>query len=147
MQTRSYVGDLVAEKNLLTDPRIEDLAIINLGELEMLEGLAEHGYGVVALLRGWKRSALRNVAFRNYLISEVEDHEEFRTRETRARIGAVLEDLDVRLITRDPEGQAARRRAGSEDAKVPSGFPGITPAEDADTDEGEEARDAESTIS
>jgi hypothetical protein len=147
VQTRSYVGDIVAEKNLPTDPRIEDLAIINLGELEMLEGLAEHGYGVVALLRGWKRSALRNVAFRNYLISEVEDHEEFRTRETRARIGAVLEDLDVRLITRDPEGQAARRRAGSEDAKVPSDFPGITPAEDADTDEGEEARDAESTIS
>lgn len=35
---RSYVGDLVAEKNLLPDPRIEDLAIINLGELEMLEG-------------------------------------------------------------------------------------------------------------
>jgi hypothetical protein len=67
VQTRSYVGDLVAEKNLLTDPRFEDLAIINLGELEMLEGLAEHGYGVVALLRGWKRSALRNVAFRNYL--------------------------------------------------------------------------------
>lgn len=101
--TRSYVGDLIAEKDLLSDPRVEELAIIDLGELEMLEGLAEHGYGVVALLRDWKRSTLRNVSLRNYLTSEVRDHAEFsRSRKMRARVDAAFEDLQVRLITRDP---------------------------------------------
>lgn len=66
--TMLYVREALAGKGLLTDPRVEDLCIIDMSELEILEGLAEKGKNPSDVLRQWKASGIANVSLRNHVL-------------------------------------------------------------------------------
>lgn len=66
--TMKFVSERLVESGLFKDPRIHDLCIIDLGELEMLEGLAERGHNPVDVLRRWKESGISKVALRNFVL-------------------------------------------------------------------------------
>ena len=68
--SRTHVDDLLAQEGLLQDPAVDPLCIINMAELEMLEGLAEAGRSPDKLLSAWKHSGLRSVSFWNFVIRE-----------------------------------------------------------------------------
>lgn len=66
-----YIGRRLEEENLLQDQRLGKLCIIDISELELLEGLHETGGPPMHLvLRSWKESDLANVSLKNYLVSE-----------------------------------------------------------------------------
>ncbi len=44
------------------------LAIIDLGDLESLEGLAQQGHSILEILSGWKHSDIAELSLRNYLL-------------------------------------------------------------------------------
>lgn len=66
--TIEYIRGLLHEEGLFEDPRIGPLSIIDLGELEMLEGLSERGESLPDLLRQYHDSSLARMPLRNYLI-------------------------------------------------------------------------------
>jgi hypothetical protein len=67
--TMAYVRDELARHNLLQDPRVMALAIIDIEELEMLEGLAENvGMTPAEVLREWRESSLGEWPLGYYLI-------------------------------------------------------------------------------
>jgi hypothetical protein len=70
--SRSHVDNLLVDKGLLQDPVIDPLCILNLGELEMIESLHEAGRSPGELLARWRRSGLRNVSFRNFVLRQVD---------------------------------------------------------------------------
>jgi hypothetical protein len=55
---------------LLRDPRIDPLCIIDLADLEVLEGLAERGPSPVEVLRQWKDSSLAAMPLRNAVLAK-----------------------------------------------------------------------------
>lgn len=67
--TVAYVSELMAAEQLLQDPRVETLAIIDLGELETLEALAEHGKTPVEVIVAWKSSGIAQLPLRNYILA------------------------------------------------------------------------------
>lgn len=70
--TSMYVADHVTREGLFRDARIAPLAIIDIPEVEMLEGLQEHrGWTTAELLREWKGSGLATVSFRNFLMKKL----------------------------------------------------------------------------
>ncbi len=66
--TIEFIRGLLHEEGLFEDPRIGPLSIIDLGELEMLEGLSERGESLPDLLRHYHDSSLARMPLRNYLI-------------------------------------------------------------------------------
>ena len=80
------------------DARLEPLAVIDIGELEMLEGLVENrGIGLVDALEGWKKSAIPNWSLRNYLIAQYgADWDQFRP----SRMGSSFDALAKSVIPR-----------------------------------------------
>lgn len=66
--TAAYIKERLGEENLLEDPRVDPIAIIYLGELEILEGLSEIGKIPSQLLRDWQSSELAETSFKNYVI-------------------------------------------------------------------------------
>lgn len=67
-----YLAELLPSDPWSLDARYEPLCVIDLAELEHLEGLAErHGQSVVELLVGWKQSPYASSPLRNYLIVAV----------------------------------------------------------------------------
>ena len=65
-----YLREQLVHEGLLTDPGVEDLAVIDLGELEMLEGLqANKGGTPVEVIRDWKSSPLARIELNNFLIT------------------------------------------------------------------------------
>ena len=66
--TTAYVHEWLNTEGLLDDPRVDSLSIVDLGELEMLEGLADRGQTPVAVLRQWKESRLAEVSLRNFVV-------------------------------------------------------------------------------
>lgn len=70
--SRGYVEDVLQEKGWLQDPAIGSLCILDLMEVEMLESLHEQGKNPGWLLSRWKRSGLKDVAFKNFVVTEVD---------------------------------------------------------------------------
>lgn len=66
--SRGHVGDLLRGEGLLQNHAIEPLCILDLGDLEMLEGLHEAGSSPGEVLARWKRSGLSDVPFRNFVM-------------------------------------------------------------------------------
>lgn len=97
--------DYCKEEALLSDGRIRTLAVIDLGEVAMLEGLGESGYSPVDLLARWQRSNIRNISFRNWLLTEFGQTLLYRTLESQDRIKSTLDDFQSRLgVPPDVEG-------------------------------------------
>lgn len=106
----TMIDDHIKEHDLLryADPRIRPLSVIDLGEVEMLEGLvATRGCGITDLLDGWHNSGIANMSLRNYLLATFSDHEHaFRAPRLRERADAAVEEMMRRL------GQAQSRDDG-----------------------------------
>jgi hypothetical protein len=66
--TMIYVAEFLTAKGWLADPRIDELCIIDLSELEMLEGLAQFGGSPTEVLREWKASGIANMSLRNFIL-------------------------------------------------------------------------------
>lgn len=67
--TMAYIREELERLGILQDPRVMPLAIIDMDELEMLEGLAERGTNPVDVLRAWRESALGEWPFSLYVIN------------------------------------------------------------------------------
>jgi hypothetical protein len=96
--SRSYAEKRVEKKGLLQNERIEKLGIVNLGEVEMLEALAQTNHHLARIVADWKHSDLRNVALRNYLIEHY-DQGTLRARRIQGRIEEVMDALAARVRT------------------------------------------------
>jgi len=70
--SRGHVGDVLAEKGWLEEPTIEPLCVLDLTEAEILESLHETHRNLAEILARWKRSGLRNVGFKNFVLREVD---------------------------------------------------------------------------
>ncbi len=93
-----YVTQKLATAGLFQHPRIYPLAIIDVRELEMLVGLAEHGHSIVGELLTWLSSPHRAMFLRNDLIRRhgAESGSIFRPRRLRSefdRLTSVMADL------------------------------------------------------
>ena len=67
--TTEYVAVELKKRNLLTDPRFLPVAIVDLGELEMLEGLRDNAHvSIIDALRGWQTGPGWRFSLRNHLL-------------------------------------------------------------------------------
>lgn len=67
--TRQYIEEKLSAEKLFEHPLVQTLSIIDLGDIEALEALAEKGLTPVDVLDGWQASGLHAVPFRNYLLT------------------------------------------------------------------------------
>ncbi|MEQ1873939.1 MAG: hypothetical protein ABL953_09445 [Ilumatobacteraceae bacterium] len=65
-----YVVDRLAKLELLNDPRIAPLCILDPEDVDHLEGLAERGHSIGRVLIGWKLSDLALLPLNNHLLRE-----------------------------------------------------------------------------
>lgn len=94
--TDSYIREELEAEGLFGDGRCETLAIVDIGELEMLEGLAERGASIPALLRRWKASPIASMPLRNYVIRYMGNGPCFRP----SRMDAPVDDLFDEIVSR-----------------------------------------------
>jgi hypothetical protein len=69
--SRGYVSEVIAQEGWLKHDAIEPLCILDLPEVEILERLRETGKTPGWLLARWKRSGLRDVGFKDFIVKEV----------------------------------------------------------------------------
>lgn len=62
-----YVESRLAAQGLLTDPRIQPLCIVDLEDIDHLEGLSERGLSAPTLLTDWRASDIGSLPLNNYL--------------------------------------------------------------------------------
>ncbi len=96
--SRGYAEKRVEKQGLLSDPRIDKLGIVDLGEVEMLEALARTHHDLARVVADWKRSELGNFALRNYLINR-HDGRTLRSERVQRRIEEVGDALAARVGT------------------------------------------------
>jgi hypothetical protein len=102
--TMSYVRETLGGTRLLDDARVEALSIIDLEELEMLEGLAEHGATPVGVLETWHHSSTPHVPLKNFLIRSGMWDVSKRPSRMVASVDATFERvIDALRIPRDEE--------------------------------------------
>ncbi len=71
--TLPLVRDRARGKDLLTGPDVAQLEIVDLVELEMLEGLAEHGgSSIVEILRAKRHGNLADSSVRDFILLELQ---------------------------------------------------------------------------
>lgn len=98
-----FVRTCLEADQLLDDSRIESLCVIDLGELEIMEGLAEKGHSPAEVLTAWKNSNLRDVWLRNYLLKVYDlTGPESRPGRMKARVDETFQGLVKRLRFRKP---------------------------------------------
>ncbi|MGI8650149.1 MAG: hypothetical protein ACR2KW_07200 [Rubrobacter sp.] len=94
--SRTYVDELLANKGLLQQKEVAPLCILNLAELELLEGLREAGEKPARLLIDWRRSSLHAVSFWNYVL-RVKPERRFRPSRIRIRTQNASREFARRL--------------------------------------------------
>lgn len=96
-----YVDEYCDTNGFLRGPGIRKLAIIDVGDLEALEGLAEGGHPVIEVLAGWQKSDLAEFSLRNYLLEQYPWKPElYRPRRMQPRVEPTLKALRERLRVR-----------------------------------------------
>lgn len=95
--TVEYIEGLLRSEGLLSDARIGRLSIVDIGELEILEALAEEGHSVGDLLAAWKGSSLHAVPLKNYVISRFGGDRAFRPSRMRDRVESTFGTIVERL--------------------------------------------------
>jgi hypothetical protein len=96
----AYIQGKLLEEDLLTDARFEPLAIIDFGELEMLEGLSERGHLVPDIIRAWKTSPLAQMPLRNHLLAVFEHDVAMRPSRMTGQMDRTFDDVLERLQLR-----------------------------------------------
>jgi hypothetical protein len=105
--TTEYIEQQVAKAKLLTDARIRALGVIDLGELDMLEGLFEHEHSnPVAVVEEWKKSSTWRFSLRNYLWEQrrTGDPDQFRPAWMRAAGEGLFDEVITRLKPTQDDG-------------------------------------------
>jgi hypothetical protein len=103
--TTALIHEYCGENNLLDLPLIEPVAVMDLGELEMLEGMLARGMNMVTVLKGWQESNLAHMSIRNYLLDAYPGYyESFRPARMHDRVDALFEEIRKRLkLADDPD--------------------------------------------
>jgi hypothetical protein len=98
--TTEYIAQQIKAHGLLSDPRGRDLALIDLGELDMLEGMWERDKASpIEVVRNWKSSAGWRFSLRNYLLEHYRsgDPDQFRASWMKPVGDELFEDVIKRL--------------------------------------------------
>lgn len=66
--TVDYVASELRDRGLFRDARMQPLAILDMGELEMIAGLSERGEALPRLVTAWQQSGLAKMPFRIYAL-------------------------------------------------------------------------------
>jgi hypothetical protein len=105
--TVSVIEDRIREEGWFSDPRVSKLAIIDVSELELIEGLAEsHHMTMPEIVRRWQDSDLHRIGLRDFLIDQLgsKGTQQFRSR---ALMAAWDEVSDAFLAVLAPDGWGA----------------------------------------
>jgi hypothetical protein len=98
----SCVEEYVNEHQLFAGRNCRPVSIIDLGELEMLEGLAAQGLGILSLLGGWHRSGIRSLPLHNWLLANYPwEPDRYRPPRMRQQLDSTFAMLIERLRLRD----------------------------------------------
>ncbi len=101
--TVRVVDDLVTAANLLSDPRIRRLGLIDFEELEACDALHERrNISLVDLLNSWQDSPYQNASFRSYLWSAYGGQEIGRPSDMRCALDDTTAEIWRRLAPGDP---------------------------------------------
>jgi hypothetical protein len=116
--TDEWIKLQLKDRRLLTDARVGRLAVVDLGELEMLEGLADHSVvGVTDALATWKTGPDARFALRNHLLQAYGgDVFKFRPKRMTATVDSINKTLIERL-------KVERRRSAEQGAEPKAGDP------------------------
>lgn len=105
--TGNAIAEYCAEGGYLDHAQIRPLAVVTVGEVEMLEGLVEsRSISLGKVIGDWKSSTLRAVSLRNYLLARFGSEVMiYRPSRMRPRFDRFAEDVIARLRLRDdPSG-------------------------------------------
>ena len=64
-----YIRERLQDEGFFDDARISGLCLLDLEDVDEIEGLHEHGFDVARLLQEWQASELPDVPLNNYLLS------------------------------------------------------------------------------
>lgn len=96
-----YVEEYLDNNGYLRNQLVRPLAIIDLSELEVLEGLRERGYFILNILSEWRESDIGEMPLRNYLLKMYPwDPELYRPASMRPRVDSTFKILVERLRIR-----------------------------------------------
>jgi hypothetical protein len=102
--TSRCIHEYCTSHGLLDHAMVKPLALIDLSELEALEGLSAEGKDAITLLNDWKASTLAEVSLRNYLLATYPwSPERYRPARVRPNVDNAFGELAARLRFRpDP---------------------------------------------
>jgi hypothetical protein len=69
--TRRYIGNQLRQEGLFANMSVERLCILDLEDVDMLEGLCEGGRTPLELLAGWQASDMADLPLKSYVIQHV----------------------------------------------------------------------------
>jgi hypothetical protein len=97
--TSEYIVYTASQRNLLKDPRFEQLCVIDLGELEMLEAVYERtAQSAAAVLSEWKSGGGHRYSLRTHFLERrTADPDQYRPKWMLEAGRAVFEDVESRL--------------------------------------------------
>jgi hypothetical protein len=96
------IDEYVKEEHLFEGRNCKPVSVIDLGEVEMLEGLAAEGHSVLQLLDGWHRSGIQSLPLHNWLLATFSwEPNQYRPPRMRSHVDATLETVIARLRLRD----------------------------------------------
>lgn len=101
--TQAIINDYCVEHGLFHHAMIDDPVVLDVGEVEMLEGLHESGRSMMDLIDDWQASPLRAVSMRNWLMREVgSGFQQFRPARMKPQMDAFFAEMMDRLQLRPP---------------------------------------------
>jgi len=107
----SYINERIRSKGLFTVDSIEPLSLIDIGELEMLEGLvAARGCSPIDLLAQWHASGIEEMPLHNWLLATFDwDPDQYRPARMRPHVEATMAELlkHLGLPADDPAVESA----------------------------------------
>jgi hypothetical protein len=92
--TRFLIAEYCETNGLFKHARVTQPVIIDIGEVEMLEGLVEHqGASLPQVLAGWQQSGIAGVSLRNYILKHHGWNHELRPSRVRPYVDGFIEDM------------------------------------------------------
>jgi hypothetical protein len=99
-----YIRERLQQEGFFDDARISGLCLLDLEDVDEIEGLHEHGFDVARLLQEWQASELQDVPLNNYLLSIGIRGEVRRPARMSESVDATFRDV-VRRLGFDPGEQ------------------------------------------
>jgi hypothetical protein len=102
----SYVEEQRRSEGLLEHALVQPLSVLDLGEVEMLEGLLSEGVGRVDVLSRWRASGISAMGLHNFVLREypLDPPSRYRPARMKDHVDAAFEDIRRRLnLPDDPD--------------------------------------------